>query len=104
MAARGGSRARAADVGRDPAPGRVSSSLRGMEPDDSVVLTVVSGAPEADIVCGLLRSSGIECAYRDTDTIETSLEEFTADGPREILVHASDLDAARELLADSTSG
>ena len=66
---------------------------------------MVSGAPDADIVCGLLRSSGIECAYRDTDTIETSLEEFTADMVlREILVHASDLDAARELLADSTSG
>ena len=72
-----------------------------MEPDDGVVLTVVSGEPEADIVCGLLRSSGIECAYRDTEAIDSSLEEFTAAGPREILVHAADLDAARELIADS---
>jgi hypothetical protein len=66
-------------------------------------LTVVSSEPEADVVCGLLRSAGTECAYRDTEAIDSSLEEFTAAGPREILVRASDLDAARELLANSTS-
>jgi hypothetical protein len=74
-----------------------------MEPDEGVVLTVVSGGPEADVVCGLLRSAGIECASRDTEAIDSSLEEFTAAGPREILVRASDLDAARELLAGSTT-
>jgi hypothetical protein len=74
-----------------------------MEPDEGVVLTVVSGGPEADVVCGLLRSAGIECAYRDTEAIDSSLEEFTAAGPREILVRASDLDPARELLAGSTT-
>ncbi|HMI28679.1 MAG TPA: DUF2007 domain-containing protein [Gaiellaceae bacterium] len=72
-----------------------------MELGDEVVLTVVSGEPEADIVCGLLRSAGIECAYRDTEAIDEPLEDFTAAGPREILVRASDLEAARELLADS---
>ena len=66
-------------------------------------MTVVSGEPEAEVVCGLLRSAGIDCAYRDTEAIESSLEEFTAAGPREILVRAADLDAARELLAASTS-
>jgi len=45
------------------------------------------------------RSAGIDCAYRDTEAIDSSLEDFTAAGPREILVRASDLDAARELLA-----
>jgi Putative prokaryotic signal transducing protein len=74
-----------------------------MEQDETVVLTVVSGGSEADVVCGLLRSAGIDCAYRDTETIDSSLEEFTAAGPREILVRASDVDAARALLADSTS-
>lgn len=69
-----------------------------MERDEAVVVSVVSSGPEADIVCGLLRSAGIDCAYRDTEAIDSSLEEFTADGPREILVHPSDLDAARELL------
>jgi putative signal transducing protein len=70
-----------------------------MEGDDAVVLTVVSGEPEAEVVCGLLRSEGIECAYRDTESIDTSLEDFIAAGSREILVRASDLEAAKELLA-----
>jgi hypothetical protein len=74
-----------------------------MEPDEGVVLTVVSGEPEAEILCGLLGSAGIDCAYRDTEAIDSSLEEFTAAGPREILVRAADLEAARELLASSTS-
>jgi len=70
-----------------------------MEGDEAVVLTVVSGEPEAEVVCGLLRSEGIECAYRDTETIDTSLEDFIAAGQREILVRESDLEAAKELLA-----
>jgi hypothetical protein len=73
-----------------------------MEPGETVGLTVVSSGPEADVVCGLLRSAGIDCGSRDTEAIDSSLEEFTAAGPREILVHASDLEAARELLAGST--
>jgi Putative prokaryotic signal transducing protein len=66
-----------------------------------VVVTVVSGEPEAELVCGLLRSNGIDCAYRDTAAIDSPLEDFTAAGPREILVREADLEAARELLADS---
>jgi hypothetical protein len=70
-----------------------------MELDEGVVVTVVDSEAEADIVCGLLRSEGIECAYRDTDTIESPIEDFIAAGPREILVRESDLEAARELIA-----
>jgi hypothetical protein len=69
--------------------------------DETVVLTVVSGEPEAEVVCGLLRSNGIECGFRDTEAIDSPLEDFTAAGRREILVHESDLDAARALLADA---
>ncbi len=65
-------------------------------------MTVVSSESEADVVCGLLRSAGIECAYRESEAIDSLLEEFTPAGPREILVRASDLDTARELLARST--
>ena len=65
------------------------------------MLTVVSDEPEAEVLCGLLRSAGIDCAYRDTEAIDSPLEDFTAAGPREILVHESDLEAARELLPDS---
>ena len=72
-----------------------------MAPGEGVVLTVVSGEPEAEVVCGLLRSAGIDCAYRDTEAIDSRLEDFTAAGPREILVQEPDLDAARALLDDS---
>jgi hypothetical protein len=74
-----------------------------MDPDQTVVLTVVSSEAEAEVVCGLLGSAGIECAYRDTEAIESSLEDFTAAGPREILVHAANLDDARALLPSSES-
>jgi len=68
--------------------------------DDTVVLKIVSDGPEAELVCDLLRSAGIECAYRDTEAIESPLEDFTAAGPREILVHEKDLEAARALLVE----
>ena len=72
-----------------------------MDPGEGVVLTVVSGAPEADIICGLLRTAGIDCAYRDTEAIDSPIEDFIEAGPVEVLVPASDLQAARELLAAS---
>lgn len=72
-----------------------------MERDEGVVLTVVPGETEAEVVCGLLRSAGIECAYRDTEAIDSALEEFIASGPREILVRAEDVEAARALLDNS---
>ena len=71
-----------------------------MEPGEEVVLTVVSDEPEAEILCGLLQANGIECAYRDTEAIDSPLEDFTAAGPREILVPAADLEDARALLGE----
>lgn len=75
------------------------SSLPSVEAGDPVVLKVVSGESEAEVVCGLLRSEGIECAYRDTEAIDSPLEDFIAAGSREILVRESDLQTAKELLA-----
>ena len=63
------------------------------------MVTVVSGESEAEVVCGLLRSAGIKCAYRDTEAIDSPLEDFIAAGAREILVRDSDLAAAKKLLA-----
>jgi hypothetical protein len=68
------------------------------------VVTVVSGESEAEVVCGLLRSAGIKCAYRDTEAIDSSLEDFMAAGSREILVDAADLEAAKQLIADAQVG
>jgi len=74
-----------------------------VEPEEAVVLTVVANEPEAEILCGLLRSNGIECGYRETDAIDSELEEFTPAGPREILVQPSDLEDARALLPGANS-
>jgi len=71
-----------------------------VQEDGVVVLTVVSGQSEAEVLCGLLRSAGIECAHRDTDAIDSPLEDFMAAGSQEILVHESDLEAAKELLPE----
>ncbi len=72
-----------------------------VEADDTVVVTTVSGVPEAEVVCGLLRSAGIDCAHRDTEAIDSPLEDFIAAGAQEILVHERDLQAAKELLTAS---
>ena len=69
--------------------------------DEGVRLTTVTGEVEADVVCGLLRSAGVECGHRVTEETDSPLEGFGADGPREILVHEDDLEAARTLLAES---
>ena len=69
-----------------------------MDAEDVVVVTVVSGEQEAELACGLLRANGIKCGYRDTEAI-SQMEDFIAAGPREILVHPDDLEAAKELLA-----
>lgn len=71
-----------------------------MEREEGVVVKVVSGEPEAQIVCGLLRSNGIECGYRDTEAIDSALEDFMAAGAREILVRPADLETARALLEE----
>jgi hypothetical protein len=74
------------------------SRLPGVGADGAVVVKVVSGQSEAEVVCGLLRSEGIECAYRDTEAIDSSLEDFIAAGAQEILVHESNLEAAKQVL------
>ena len=80
---------------------RLCGTVPVLDANETVVLKVVSGEPEAEVVCGLLRSAGFECGYRDTEAIDSTLEEFVASGPREILIHKSDLEGARALLADA---
>jgi hypothetical protein len=61
---------------------------------DVVAVTVVETESEAEMACGLLRSEGIECSYRQP-------QELSADAFwdwREIVVHERDSDRARELL------
>jgi len=66
--------------------------------EDAVIVAVAENEPEAEMLCNLLRDAGIECGYRDTAPIDSTIEDFTAAGPREILVHADDLERAQALL------
>jgi len=74
-----------------------------VDPNDTAVVKIVSGETEADILCGLLRSAGLECDYRDTEAIDGPFEGLTESGPREVFVLKSDLEAARAVLADVES-
>ncbi|HUF02487.1 MAG TPA: DUF2007 domain-containing protein [Gaiellaceae bacterium] len=71
--------------------------------DEDVLVATVADEVEAELICGLLRSAGIECAHRVTDEMDSPLHGIASDGPREILVHQSDLVPARALLADAQS-
>ncbi|HEX6789054.1 MAG TPA: DUF2007 domain-containing protein [Gaiellaceae bacterium] len=66
-----------------------------------MTLTTVPDELAAEIVCGRLRSSGIECMYRRTDLASASGTfggGYSLAGPTEILVDEHDLDEARRLL------
>lgn len=69
-----------------------------------VRLTIVPGEPEAELMRGLLATEGIESMQRPTNFAAGALDGWAAGGAREIIVRASDLDAARELIADSSFG
>ncbi len=66
--------------------------------DEPVAVTTVADELEADVVCGLLRASGLECGFRSTAN-EDSAFEGIGGGRVEILVHPDDLETAREILA-----
>lgn len=66
--------------------------------DDAVRVTTLPGEPEAEALCGLLRSQGIECAHRLTEEDDSPFEGIATDGMREILVHQADLERAREII------
>jgi Putative prokaryotic signal transducing protein len=70
-----------------------------------VVLEVVGSEPEADVICALLRSEGIPCIVQRTNFAVGMADGFPgAAGPREIVVHAENLEAARALLERQRSG
>jgi hypothetical protein len=60
-----------------------------------VTLTVVENEPEAEVVCGLLRSSGIKCFHRTT---EMSSSAYGAMSPTEVVVDEADLARAQQVL------
>jgi Putative prokaryotic signal transducing protein len=64
-----------------------------------VSLTVVGNQPEAEMLCGLLRTNGIACWYRTTNLAVGMADASAAiGGPREVFVDENDLEEARKLL------
>jgi len=64
---------------------------------DPVPLTTVRDENEAELLCGLLRSSGIDCDW--SVTTQGLAGVFGDAGPREIFVGRADLETAQKLLA-----
>jgi hypothetical protein len=66
--------------------------------DELVVLEVVATETEAELLCGLLRSAGIECTLRQTNLGAGASDGLPVTGPYEVLVRQEDATSARELL------
>jgi hypothetical protein len=65
-----------------------------------VHLTVVHNEPEAELLCGLLRSEGIECEHRPTNFGVGTMDGLSG-GAREVVVAEEGLEQAQEILAAS---
>ena len=62
-------------------------------------VTTVGDELEAEMVCALLRTEGIDATHRRTDFAAGAADaSTTAAGPREVVVPEQQLDSARELL------
>ena len=67
--------------------------------NDLVRLRIVANELEAEMIRSLLSTAGIESLQRYTNVGAGAYDGMpSGGGPREILVHASDLEAARELV------
>jgi Putative prokaryotic signal transducing protein len=69
-----------------------------------VHLTVVPTEAEADLLCALLRTEGIDCEDRPTNMAVGAMDGLPGGGPREIVVDEDGLARAREILAASRDG
>lgn len=69
-----------------------------MGSDGLVVVDVFGTEQEAEVVCGLLRSAGIECLTRQTNVGAGASDGMSVVGPYEVVVRAEDLEAAREVV------
>lgn len=63
------------------------------------MLEVVGSEPEAEVIVALLRSEGIPCMVQKTNWAAGLADgALNPGGPREILVHAENLEKARDVL------
>ncbi len=72
-----------------------------MASDELVVIDVVATELEAEVLCGLLRSAGIECLGRQTNMGAGASDGMSVVGPYEVVVRAKDVESARDVLRSS---
>jgi hypothetical protein len=65
---------------------------------DVTVMEVVGSEPEAEMVCSLLRTAGIQCFHRATNVGSGAADGMPVGGPRAILVREEDLTTALEVV------
>jgi Putative prokaryotic signal transducing protein len=70
-------------------------------PDELAPVDVVATEAQAEALCALLRSAGIECMHRLTNTGAGAFDGSAPGGSREIVVRAEDVETAREVLRSS---
>jgi hypothetical protein len=66
--------------------------------DELVVVEVVGTEPEAELLCSLLRSAGINCTYRVSNYGAGASDGMPTGGPQEVIVQGEELASAREVL------
>jgi Putative prokaryotic signal transducing protein len=66
-----------------------------------VPFTIVRNEAEAELLCALLRTEGIDCDHRSTNFGVGSMDGLPG-GAREVVVDQEKLERAEELLAAST--
>jgi hypothetical protein len=67
--------------------------------NELVVVKVVGTEPDAELLCSLLRSWGIECAPRQTN-LGAAAADGMSGGPYELVVRPQDMDDARDILRE----
>jgi hypothetical protein len=67
---------------------------------DWAVVEVAGSEAEADLLCSVLRSAGIECLPRLTNSGARAGDGLGTVGPHDILVSPQDAQDAREILHD----
>jgi len=67
-------------------------------PEELVVVEVAGTEPEAELLCSLLRSAGIECLAQLTNRGAGAGSGLGTMGAHEIMVRRQDAEAAQEVL------
>jgi hypothetical protein len=68
--------------------------------DDLVVLEAYPTETEAELVCSLLQSEGIQCFQRQTSLSAGMTDGLPVGGPREVVVRVEDAGEARKVLEE----